>query len=84
MIITYISLKSYKSTIDKISKIFIISWVLTWSRNGFYLENLWIDTWNVVKKSFFEFRKVHTGNLNYNLAEATIVAIGVLAYMIGG
>lgn len=67
-----------------LEKVFIIKWIANAARSGFYLEKLWTGAWYFLKTISYEFRKTHTGDLNYTMFAATIVSVGMILFIVGG
>ncbi|MHA2253618.1 MAG: NADH-quinone oxidoreductase subunit 5 family protein [Candidatus Kariarchaeaceae archaeon] len=65
-------------------KIFFIGWIAKAAREGFYLEKLWMSLWYLLKSICYEFRKTHTGDLNYAMFAATAVSVGIVFFIVGG
>ncbi len=82
-LISYYSLISWPKTVQKISEWFIIAWLLKAAREGFYLEAAWSTLWNGLKFVSYEFRRTHTGDLNWTLFTIIITGTIILTF-IGG
>ncbi len=67
-----------------LEKAFIIKWIANAARSGFYLEKLWTNAWYLLKKISYEFRKTHTGDLNYMMFSATLVSVSMVLFIAGG
>jgi hypothetical protein len=77
-------LTAYPNVIASLEKIFLVRWLISASKAGFYLESIWMGLWAGLKKTSYEFRKTHTGDLNYTMFGAAIVSFGIVLYIVGG
>ena len=69
---------------DKVESIFILGWIATWARAGFYLEAIWMWLFGLLKKLSYSVRRLHTGDLNYTMAGISLLSLLIVLFSLGG
>lgn len=61
-----------------------IAFILSIFQNGFYLESIWQNSWNIIRKFSFQFRRIHTGDLNTTMLFIAIGSFVIIIILFGG